>query len=414
MKMLSSKEPWQKALMLLTQLECARKKLGTYLESFAQDGAYAVCRAYVLNVVKHRRLLEYFLETHTKKLPKRELKCFLLLVVGQMWRKFLDKDLTKDNIPPLVNGWIERAKVLFIKDECRFINAILRKVLPFFEGADALPLQIRYNMPTFFIERYKRYYGEANLQKYLQWNESFSKVYVRTHEKISGLKPTVWKDFYELTEDVCWQEVLTVLKTGKLYVQDPMTRIPVEQLDVQLGGNVLDLCAAPGGKTVQIAQKLKQTGCIVSVDLPNHMKRLEENTKFYPQVRLIGKDILALQKEDFRENNLPECFDRVLIDVPCSNTGVARRKPDVLNRLKSEDFNVLPKIQFELLCKASIFVKKNGLLVYSTCSIDPEENDGVVKAFLKQHEDFSLLSSHVSLPWEDNHDGGGAFCMKKC
>lgn len=408
------KEPWEKALTVLMQLECAQKKLGAYLENFEQGSTYAICRAYVLNVVKHRRLLEYFLETYTEKRPKRELKCFLLLVLGQMLRKFLDKDLAKENVPPLVNGWMERAKVLFVKDECRFINAILRKVLPFFEEIDALPWHIRYNMPAFLIERYKRYYGEESLQKYLRWNEGFSKVYVRTHEVITGLKPTAWENFFELTEDACWQEVLSALNAGKAYIQDPMTRIPVEQLDVQVGNKVLDLCAAPGGKTVQIAQKLRQTGFIVSVDLPNHMKRLEVNTKFYSQVHLIGQDILALQKEDFNKKNLPECFDRVLIDVPCSNTGVVRRKPDVLTRLTQEDFNALPKMQFELLCKASTFVKKNGLLVYSTCSIDPEENEHVVKAFLKRYEDFILLTSHVSLPWADNHDGGGSFCLKKC
>lgn len=414
MKALGRKEPWQRALMVLIQLEFAQKKLGTYLESFEQEGTYAICRAYVLNVVKHRRLLEYFLETNVKKMPKRELKCFLLLVLGQMWRRFLDKELAEDKIAPLVNGWIERAKILFVKDECKFINAVLRKVLPFFEGVNALPLTVRYNMPAFLIERYKRYYGEESLQKYLQWNEGFSKVYVRTREKIDGLRATIWNDFFELTEHVCWQDVLSALKVGKAYIQDPMTRIPVEQLDVQLGNSVLDLCAAPGGKTVQIAQKLNQTGCIVSVDLPNHMKRLESNTKFYEQVHLLGKDMLTLQKEDFVRNKLPECFDRVLIDVPCSNTGVVRRKPDVLNRLMPKDFDVLPRIQFELLCKASTFVKKNGLLVYSTCSIDPEENEGLVKSFLKQHNEFVLLDSHVSLPWIDNHDGGGSFCLKKC
>ena len=415
MKKLNSKEPWQKALVVLIQLEVAQKKLGSYLESFERDDSwYAVCRAYVLNVVKHRQLLEYFLKIHAQKMPQRELKCFLLLVLGQLWQKFLNKNLSKDDVAPLINGWIERSKELFVSPECKFINAILRKVLPFFENVNTLPWTVRYNMPAFLIERYRPYYGKANLQKYLQWNEGFSKIYIRTNEKIDGLKSTQWEGFFELTDKVRWQDVLTVLQAGKAYIQDPMTRIPVEQLNVQLGNNILDLCAAPGGKTVQIAQKLQQTGCIVAVDLPNHMKRLQANTKFYPQVHLMGKDVLELQEEDFSKNELPSSYDRVLIDVPCSNTGVIRRKPDVLNRLSPSDFEILPKIQFELLCKASKFVRKEGLLVYSTCSIDPEENEGVVKSFLEQHKNFILLSSHISFPWIDGHDGGGAFCLKKC
>lgn len=410
----NNKEPWQKALDVLVQLETAQKKLGTYLEN-AEKGiaSYSTFRGYVLNVVKHRRFLEYFLKSNAKKTPKTKLKCFLLLVVGQMWQKYLDNNLSESQMAPLANGWMDRAKEAFNSNECKFINAILRKVFPFFASSENLPLTIRYNTPTFLIERYRHYYGESAVHAYLHWNESFSTVYIRTNEPLNNLKPTVWNNFYTLTEDVCWQDVLSLLNTGKAYIQDPMTRIPIDQLDVQANLNVLDLCSAPGGKTVQIAQKLEGTGCIVSVDLPEHMKRLKLNTKFYTNVHLIGKNVLDLQIDDLKNRHLPVMFDRVLIDVPCSNTGVVRRKPDVLARLTPKDFAFLPKLQLELLNKACLFVNKGGLLVYSTCSIDPEENEGVINTFLKQHKNFSLQTSHVSLPWIENHDGGGSFCLRK-
>ena len=407
------KEPWYNALRTLCQLEKSHKKLGEYLAQYSySQSTYRICRAYILNVVRHDKLIQYFIDSHLIRPPKLQLKCFLKLVIGQILCKHKDSILTEAILAPIVNGWLERAKLIFSKAECKCINAVLRKLQSFFETFDTLPLHIRYNIPDFLITRYRKIYGEEALLKYLKWNCEDSHVYIRTQQPFSGLIPTQWEHFYIAKEEKTWAHVFQQVQQGLAYIQDPMTRIPILQLDLQENMSVLDLCAAPGGKTVQIAQILHGTGHVFSVDLPERLKRLQENTQIYTNVSLLGKDVRQLCKEDFKSIK-DGLFDRVIVDVPCSNTGVIQKKPDIALRLKESDFIELPQIQCQLLEKASTFLKRHGLLIYSTCSIDPGENQAVVTKFLQTHPQFRLKHSHVSLPWIDGHDGGGCFCLEK-
>ena len=413
MKYHSNEDPWINALNVLIKWSDTKEKLSYYLELLDKNkSTYALSRSYFLNVVKHKIFLEYFIKCFIAKPPQRKMRCFLMLVVGQLWKYFRDGK-TSDTFIPLVNGWVERSKRLFSQGESRFVNAVLRKTLPFFQSANILPLSIRYSTPEFLLQRYRSYYGEKALLDYLKWNDKHIVVYIRSNSPNKYLKETSWPNFYTLDSAENWQLILPLICEGKAYVQDPMTRVPIELLQVESGMSVLDLCAAPGGKTLQIAQALNNTGCVVAVDLPGHLKRLKENIRYCPQVHLLGKNILELTYENFKQQQLPTLYDRVLIDVPCSNTGVVRRKPDVLYRLNPADFDYLPKLQLELLKIAEKFVKPGGLLVYSTCSIDPEENQGVIERFLEQSSNFRLINSRISLPWIDQHDGGGAFCLRK-
>lgn len=398
-------ESWQRALEILLQLRTANKKLGTYLQRLQDDSA---ARAYVLDVVKHRRCFDYFLQQRLKRSPKPMLQCFLQLVMGQLWQLFFQKN-SKAPWAAQINGWVERAKIYFSPPECRCINAVLRQVYPYYQRLDALPWSIRYNAPEFLLERYRKIFGGAALLAFLQWNEQASTVYIRTVEVFEFLEPTAWPDFYTLKDPHRWSDVFALVAQGRAYIQDPMTRIPLQHLDISPGLDVLDLCAAPGGKTVQLAQKCGVSGHIFAVDLPHHLQRLRENLRAYPQVQVVAKDLLELTSEDIRGI----MFDRILLDVPCSNTGVIRRKPDVIDRLRPQDFTLLPQQQFLFLQKACRFLKVQGLCVYSTCSIDPDENEGVVQRFLKINPNFRLKSEQISLPWRDHHDGGGCFCLQR-
>lgn len=413
MKFHTNREPWENTLEVLVKWDKAEKKLDYYLELLDKNTpSYVRSRSHFLDVVKHKILLEDFIKQFTAKPPQRRMKCFLMLVVGQLWRYFREGK-TDIQCIPLINGWVERSKRLFSQNESRFVNAILRKTSSFFQTIDTLPWSIRYSTPKFLLQRYLSYYDKETVLSYLKWNEGRITVYVRTNAHHRSLKRTAWPNFYILDNPENWQHIFPMIRSGEAYIQDPMTRIPIELLQVKPHMSVLDLCAAPGGKTLQLLQALNETGCVVAVDLPEHMKRLRENTKHFHQIHLLEKNILDLSIEDFNKQTLPTLYDRVLIDVPCSNTGVVRRKPDVLYRLTSKDFDYLPKLQLALLKNARNFVKPEGLLVYSTCSIDPEENQGVIEQFLQQNTDFQIVKSHISLPWIDQHDGGGAFCLKK-
>jgi 16S rRNA (cytosine967-C5)-methyltransferase len=193
---------------------------------------------------------------------------------------------------------------------------------------------------------------------------------------------------------------------GAFIVQDPATAAAVELLDVKTGQSVLDFCAAPGGKTIQIAWRMGDGGAsgrLVAQEVnPARRRRLEENLK---RARL-GWVEVADAVEDGE-------FDRVLVDAPCSNTGVLRRRPDARWRWTQDHLDELVKMQAEILGKAAERVAPGGVLVYSTCSNEPEENGSQIEAFLAAHGDFREVARRESVPFETGHDGAFACAMKR-
>jgi 16S rRNA (cytosine967-C5)-methyltransferase len=189
---------------------------------------------------------------------------------------------------------------------------------------------------------------------------------------------------------------------GAFVVQDPATAESVALLDIAPGQSVLDFCAAPGGKTAQIAWRLNGTGRLVAQEVnPKRLARLKENL-----ARMHLDIVTAVPKvED------GALFDRVLVDAPCSNTGVIRRRPDALWRWNADHLAQLVALQKEILEAAAAQVKPGGRLVYSTCSNEPEENAEQIAAFLAAHPDFKEVGRYESVPFETNHDGAFACAL---
>jgi 16S rRNA (cytosine967-C5)-methyltransferase len=180
---------------------------------------------------------------------------------------------------------------------------------------------------------------------------------------------------------------------GWFYVQDPSTLLAVRQLDPQPGESILDLCAAPGGKTCHIAQRMGNRGRIVARDnQPERLKLLEENS------RRLGATCIEISAT-------PGAFDRILIDAPCSNTGVMRRRVDLRWRIQPKEIERLSKAQALLLSHAASELKSGGTMVYSTCSLETEENEKVVRNFLAEHTSFKLENERQLLPFIEEVDG---------
>lgn len=159
-------------------------------------------------------------------------------------------------------------------------------------------------------------------------------------------------------------------------------------LDPQPGMVVLDACAAPGGKTTQIAEKMNDNGRIIANDVHSHKQSLIEQ-----QAKRLGITSIETTVEDARKLNgifAEGMFDRILIDAPCSGFGVIRRKPDIKWTKREEDVYAIAKIQLEILEALAPLLKPDGILVYSTCTIEQVENEQVVQAFLAKHRDFIL------------------------
>ena len=175
---------------------------------------------------------------------------------------------------------------------------------------------------------------------------------------------------------------------GAFYLQEPSAMSAVEALDVQKGDKVLDLCAAPGGKSTQIAAKLQNTGLLWANEyVSNRTKVLASNIeRCGVKNAVVSNADTALIAENFRGY-----FDRVLVDAPCSGEGMVRREPNIFTEWKKENREVCAKRQAEILDNAAICLKRNGTLVYSTCTLSLEENEKTVEAFLSRHPEFELI-----------------------
>lgn len=220
---------------------------------------------------------------------------------------------------------------------------------------------------------------------------------------------------YEI-QNADWEAIRLCLAEGKAYIQDPSTRLGPSLLDGLGVKTVLDLCAAPGGKSIQLQQRIPgPDGLLVSVDVPGpRFERLKENLARYsrPEVKQMqfSRNVLDLTIDE-----LPfTAFDAVYVDVPCSNTGVLQRRPDVKWRQSEESLEGLLELQLRLLAKAAEFVAPSGYLIYSTCSVDFAENEGIVDHFLKERDSsFAIEKTIQSLPWKSGHDGAGACLLRK-
>ena len=211
---------------------------------------------------------------------------------------------------------------------------------------------------------------------------------------------------------------LPSFREGKFLVQDPAARLVSLIAGIRPGQKVLDVCAAPGGKSLSAAFAMAGNGSIVACDLhENKLKRIQESAD------RLGVNIITTQAADGRVFR-PEweaSFDTVLVDAPCSGLGIIRKKPDTRYK-KADDLFTLPVVQAAILDNAARYVRPGGTLVYSTCTILPEENEQVTEAFLAEHADFGLEPFELPLPvgksdgsltlWPQRHDTDGFYICR--
>ena len=298
------------------------------------------------------------------------------------------------------------------------VNAVLRRALRERESlesalADA-PVSIRTSHPDFLVERWRGQFGEEAMRQLCAWNNTPAEVHVRAN----GLRITageLLRGTPGARPSPAHPQMLRVhtlpfswIAGGLCYVQDPSTLLACDLLAPKPGEHVLDACAAPGGKTTYLAQLMENQGRIVACDLyESRVARLRENLHRLGvlNTRAIVHD--CMQAWPPLE---PGSFDRILVDAPCSNTGVIRRRVDVRWRLTEEDFIRMPAQQLALVRRTATLLRPGGTLVYSTCSLEPEENDAVVEHALAAVPGLRFVESRRTLPFADAVDG--AFAAK--
>ncbi|MFZ5494408.1 MAG: RsmB/NOP family class I SAM-dependent RNA methyltransferase [Verrucomicrobiota bacterium] len=330
----------------------------------------------------------------------------------------------EERVAKVVHHAVERTKSVASPKEARLVNAVARKMAMRLAEPPA-DLATEFAHPEWLVARWTRQFGAGTTRKLLAWNQQPAPVYARWRVEPpvpAFLTPTRWAGFYEVKAGH-WDEVRRLAADGTLYLQDPSTRLCIELLAPQPGETILDACAAPGGKSLFIADVMK-TGRVVALDEPAppgkadlRLQRLKENLSRAPRgvtVALVEADLTKVNTVFYRNLHLPETYDAVLLDAPCSNTGVMRHRIDVKWRLQDGDFARHAQQQLSLLHAAARLVRPGGRLVYSTCSLDADENAGVVEAFLASRvgSRAGLERSVQAHPWADGHDGAGAFLFR--
>jgi 16S rRNA (cytosine967-C5)-methyltransferase len=419
---------WPAAARLVARWLERRERVDELLETLGGSltGAErARCQHLVFGVVRHFGRIEAALNRLIAHPPRFSTRG-VLFVAGFELIEAGSKSIEEGMVAKIVHHAVEQTKRLASAAEAGLVNAVGRKLaaeLAVPAPPNAAPAEVLaeyFSHPEWLVRRWLAQFGADATRALLEWNQQPAPVYARW--RVEGeappawMKPTQWPSFYEI-ESGHWSKVEPLLRMGKIYLQDPATRLSVELLAPQATEVVLDACAAPGGKSLLIADALKQ-GKVIAMDLPGaRIDRLKENLSRLPPtvgIALVQADLRESAGAMLKEHGLSQAFLAVLLDVPCSNTGVMRHRVDVKWRLQEGDFKKHPRQQLALLAAAARLVAPGGRLVYSTCSLERDENEEVVKEFLAdRHGHWTQEAQTISKPWESRHDGAAAFLLRR-
>ena len=311
-----------------------------------------------------------------------------------------------DRVPDraVIHEAVEIAKSRGHRGIGNFVNGILRslqrKGVPSLESIDdpVKKLSIETSHPEWLVKRWVDQLG---------WKRAEAMCRENLKPPVQAARVNVWKANKEQVLDALRKEGYAVeegiwpfsirckrgnlarsrlFREGDITIQDESAMLPAIALGPEEGETILDMCAAPGGKTTQIGEMMNNTGTIYALDLhPHKITLIEENC------RRTGLSNIVTEQLDARKAGIrfaPESLDRILVDAPCSGFGVLKRKPEVKYIRKEKELKNLAELQLELLHAASGLLKKGGILVYSTCTVNQEENADVAELFLKTHGDF--------------------------
>ena len=358
--------------------------------------------ALVYGVLERSHTLDYQLSINLKQ-PLKKLKpqVYTALQLGAYQILFMDK------VP--VSAAVNESVKLVKSNGCSFagglVNAVLRNIsknglcLPD-ESDKASYYSVAYSFPIELVKFWIKSYGEDNAKGIMSCCSGRPPLTVRVNtlktdidsliDEFRSAGIEIEKGVIENSLNIgkCGSiEKLDSFINGKFHVQDAASQICVAALDPKPAQTVVDLCAAPGGKSFTMAQKMKNTGEIIACDIHNHRLDLIRDGAS----RLGITNITCICNDATAYSPDVPLADRVLCDVPCSGLGIIRRKPEIRNK-PLDDLKALPPIQLKILENASGYVKLGGRLVYSTCALNPKENENVCKKFLESHPEFKVVT----------------------
>jgi len=380
-----------------------------------------LCHELVCGVVRWQATLDCLIARKTA--PGREQRPALqnLLRLGLYQIFWLDR------IPPhaAVHETVELAKRAGYHTQAGFINAVLRGYLRETDEIRKILADMKISQPAlgwshpeWLVEKWRQNFGDEKTRRLLEWNNTPPKTFARINTLKTDATRLVerWRaenvEYDFVSRDWTGENLAFELKShpslsslgsfrdGWFYLQDPSTLLAPALLGARPGETILDMCAAPGGKTTFIAQQMNNEGRIIATDLdPTRLRLVKENCQ------RLGVTCVEPALPSTINSQPSTAFDRILIDAPCSNTGVLRRRVDLRWRIQSAEIERLRVTQLDLLNQAATRLKLGGVLVYSTCSLEPEENTDVVQRFLAANPAFKLETERQLLPFDADVDG---------
>ncbi|MGM9892247.1 16S rRNA (cytosine(967)-C(5))-methyltransferase RsmB [Limosilactobacillus sp.] len=420
----------------MTKQMTAREVALTALDRVRQNGAYSnlqlnqllvknhlndsdrrLATRLVYGVLQHQLTLEYWLAPFVKgKHLDSWVETLLLLSIYQY--HYLER------VPDwaVTNESIEIAKHRGGQGIRKFVTGVLHAILR--QGLADLDqiadqqkrLMIKYSVPEWIVGELSDQYGESKTRAILAAINEPARLVIRVNTAVTDVatvKKQLTASGVEFQDSQVVPDALVITSgsvvgsplfdQGKITIQDESAMLAVDSMDVQPGDRVLDACAAPGGKTTQIAARLDPAagGRVDALDIHQHKTRLIDRNaaRLHVSDRVVSHALDARRVDD---EFADETFDKILVDAPCSGMGLLRRKPEIRYTKKLADSVNLHQIQKSILNAVAPKVKKGGIITYSTCTILKQENDQTVQAFLAGHPDFTLLKTKTARQLKDD------------
>ena len=378
----------------------------------------AFVRTLVYGVIENQIYLDYKLSHFVRSgLKKVRPQALILMRMGAYQLEFLG------GVPDYASI-SETVKIA--KKVCRglegFINGVLRA---YQRGSEGVPmpdegkdpagaLAVRYSYTEDIAELWMRMFGRDEAERLMAAGNEAPPLTVRVN-RLKTDAETLAEDLRSrgFGAEIILDGMALELKgtgvlrdvtqeSGLFSVQDVSSMEMIRALNPQPGETVLDVCAAPGGKSLAAAEWMENRGRVISCDVYDHKLKLIEKA-----AERLGVTILETQKNDgtVRNENFVEIADKVIVDAPCSGLGVVRRKPEIKLRIKRKDMEKLAEVQLKILENSAGYLRENGTLIYSTCTVSDIENRGVIDRFLKKNKNFSIVLEKQLLPYIVSSDG---------
>ena len=384
-----------------------------------QPADRALCHELVLGVLRWQLLLDKIVENFSKRrIDSLDPAVRISLRLGLYQLRYL----TRIPASAAVNESVSLVRIARLSSATGFVNAVLRRAIrepnydPAAEASEPLErISIETSHPPWLIERWTRSFGVEDAEAFARANNvvpptAFRVVRVRSNEAevssrliaagASVEKSQVAQGAWRVSGATSLVRELSA--AGEIYLQDEASQLVAEILDVKPGERVLDLCAAPGGKTTLIADRAGDQGLIIAADRSSTRMATVIATKTLHGLKSVQPLLLdAGDKLPFESN----IFDKVLLDAPCSGTGTLRRNPEIRWRLFESDISAFSENQKRFLANAAEVVKPGGRLVYSTCSVERDENEEVIEEFLAGDERFRSVTIQRTWPQRQGCDG---------